>query len=709
MKSAYLRHEATLLSKLAFSAKNAEVPFSFFPSKIFSSKFLLFKSPGSIWKKAVLIVLLFINFLPPVSSQGWYNTQGWYKWKWVKGDSIIAQNGIYGTMGVADMPNNPGSRFGAVQWTDAYGKFWLFGGTGYDAFTNAGYLNDLWVYDTLSNQWTWINGNKTVDQTGVYGTKGVSNVNNKPGGRSNAVTWKDAGGMIWIFGGGGFGKLVASSFPGLLNDMWKYNPSTNQWTWIAGNDTVNAKAVYGVKGVPSSSNQPGSRHNAVSWKDNNDNLWFFGGTGYTASSSTSGLLNDLWKFDITTNEWTWISGDSTFSITGVYGTKGISGPANKPGSRRNASMWLDGDDYFWLFGGRGFAESGGSGYLNDLWKYKVSTNEWTWVNGAKQINQAGFHGTKKTGSSNTMPGSRHSAIIWKDPYNGLFWLFGGDAYSLLIGYGYFNDLWYYNVMRNEWTWISGDSTQDKKGIYGVKGTPDSLNKPGSRYGGSSWIDDVSHRLWLFGGDGYGAIGSSGYLNDLWVYQPPASTYLLPVDIISFKGFRVREEIVLEWQSPFPATNSPYDIERSFNGLDFYKIGTVGVPLNTSGENAFYTYKDLKPLPGGNYYRLKQADNGGRIGYSTIIRVQFNKEAKKSLAIEYVSHQHGSLLVHLSSAQAQGVRLYVYDVTGKLITKMPATIETGLNTIPLPIGNVNNGIYILKVENNKQAVSMKFMY
>jgi hypothetical protein len=42
--------------------------------------------------------------------------------------------------------NVPGGRDSSVTWTDSNGDVWLFGGEGYDASGNFGWLNDLWKY-----------------------------------------------------------------------------------------------------------------------------------------------------------------------------------------------------------------------------------------------------------------------------------------------------------------------------------------------------------------------------------------------------------------------------------------------------------------------------------------------------------------------------------------------------------------------------------
>ena len=52
--------------------------------------------------------------------------------------------------------------------------------------------------------WTWMSGNNTVNALGVYGTQGVASVTNTPGSRSYAVTWIDATGNFWLFGGRGY-------------------------------------------------------------------------------------------------------------------------------------------------------------------------------------------------------------------------------------------------------------------------------------------------------------------------------------------------------------------------------------------------------------------------------------------------------------------------------------------------------------------------
>jgi hypothetical protein len=174
---------------------------------------------------------------------------------------------------------------------DTNGNAWLFGGFGGDSTGTWVYLNDLWKYS--AGEWTWMSGSNGGGQPGTYGTKGTPAPDNVPGARYGAVSWTDAAGNLWLFGGVG------------LNDLWKY--SAGEWTWMSGSDTHDQPGTYGTQGTPAPDNTPGAREGAATWIDTTGNFWLFGGMGLD-STGTGGYLNDLWKY--TGGEWTWMSGSN---------------------------------------------------------------------------------------------------------------------------------------------------------------------------------------------------------------------------------------------------------------------------------------------------------------------------------------------------------------------------------------------------------------
>ena len=418
-------------------------------------------------------------------------------WTWVSGSSTVDQWGVYGTKGVPAGTNMPGSRNSHASWSDSAGNFWLFGGFGYDSIGSHSRLNDLWKFD--GTNWTWVSGANTVNQAGVYSTKGVSASTNIPGARMNSTSWTDNIGNLWLFGGNN-----SSNQTGCFNDLWKFD-GTN-WTWVSGDNTVNQPGIYGSQGVSASTNMPGSRCSSVSWKDSTGNFWLFGGNGYDTTGN-KGELNDLWKFDGT--NWTWVSGDNTVNQPGVYGTKGVPAGTNMPGSRGSSVSWTDSKGNFWLFGGAGYDGIGTFGALNDLWKFD-GTN-WTWVSGSNTANQPGVYGSQGVAASMNTPGGHGDNVSWKDS-KGNFWLFGGFGYDSAGNQGNLNDLWKFD--GTNWTWVSGDNTVNQPGVYGTKGVPASTNIPGARNSSVSWTDSTGN-LWLFGGNS----PSDDDFNDLWKFEP----------------------------------------------------------------------------------------------------------------------------------------------------------------------------------------------
>jgi N-acetylneuraminic acid mutarotase len=300
-------------------------------------------------------------------------------WSWIGGSSTIGSAkglpGVYGSLGTPAAKNIPGSRVYAASWTDSQHQFWLFGGYGYDANGAAGYLNDLWMYNSSSGEWTWEGGDDKLGSSkgaaGVYGSKGSASATNLPGGRSGAFQWTDWKGNFWLFGGEGV-TTAQDSKPGYLNDLWMYSPASHKWTWVNGSTAVNSNGNqlgdFGKLGDSSASNIPGGRTNGTAWIDFEGRLWLFGGTGID-SKGDSRYLGDQWMFNPSAGQWTWERGSSLANSLGNTGTQGVAAAANYPGARGQPSYWSGLDGGVWMYGGLGNTSQTAQADYADLWTY----------------------------------------------------------------------------------------------------------------------------------------------------------------------------------------------------------------------------------------------------------------------------------------------------------------------------------------------------
>ena len=370
-------------------------------------------------------------------------------WVWMGGSSTQGAAGNYGTLHVADPGNQPGARQNPVTWRDGSGKIWLFGGRGFASKAGKlGLLNDLWMFDPSTGNWTWYGGANVTNSSGTYGTRGVADVANAPGARENAVAWVDPAGKLWLFGGSGMDST--SHGPGLLNDLWMYDPAAGTWTWVNGDQTAGTYGTYGSALFPPSGGTPGARQSAAAWADNSGNLWLFGGYGYDSAQvlvtdplPNVGMLNDLWEYSPKTNAWTWIMGSYLAGAGGSYGTKGIDASSNTPGSRAGSIFWTDKNGTFWLLGGN---------YFNDLWRFDPDSLKWTWVSGSNTAAAPGDYGKVGVTNASNVPGGRLNGASWVDA-QGVFWMFGGKGYDstglipvvppVPVYPGLLNDMWAY--------------------------------------------------------------------------------------------------------------------------------------------------------------------------------------------------------------------------------------------------------------------------
>src|SRR2546426_9227943 len=92
-------------------------------------------------------------------------------------------------------------------------------------------------------QWVWIHGVNTFNSPGNFGIQGIPSSSNEPPAIYEPCEWTDLSGNFWFYGG-----LDDNAGIRIHNDLWKYDPVTNDWTWMTGTHAYNDHGNYGVQG-----------------------------------------------------------------------------------------------------------------------------------------------------------------------------------------------------------------------------------------------------------------------------------------------------------------------------------------------------------------------------------------------------------------------------------------------------------------------------
>jgi len=590
-------------------------------------------------------------------------------WTWMRGDSTVNSNGNPGVLGIPSPANEPPSSYEACEWTDANGDFWMYGGL----TPGVSQRSDLWRYSPSANEWTWMSGTGTINFVGNYGVQGVASPSNQPPAKSWGIgSWTDHNNNLWMFGGMGGGSF---------SDLWKYDIANNEWTWMKGPNTTGQSGIYGTQGVPAPGNNPGGRWECVTtWTDLSGDLWLFG--GYDGST-----YNDLWRYTMATNEWTWMKGASSPGAPGVYGTKGVEAASNTPGARMAYSHWTDGAGNLWLFGGH----DGGANFYNDLWRYNPVTNNWAWISGNNFANADGLYRGMCLEDSMLVPGNRaENRAAWVD-VNGNFWEFGGTedlSFSTCR-----NDLWMYCAATNEWKWVKGDTTLNPTGLWGTKGVGSPVNIPNGRAGAIPFRS-LSGDLYLFGGTSN--FWTSNY-NDLWKYEIDpacalcnampvalftAPNHICPGTCTNYTNVSINATSYL-WTFAGANPSTSTDVNPSnicYNTPGTYAVSLIATNVNGSDTLTLNNFITVYPYPPPQGI-LQNGDtlfaNAGAVSYQWY----FNGDTiAGATGYFYVFAQDGDYNVVATDANGCEVEAAVFDV----VDVQDAAAETGIEVYPNPV-------------------------
>lgn len=242
---------------------------------------------------------------------------------------------------------------------------------------------------------------------------------------------------------------------------------------------------------------PLPRRDAISWIDQEGNLWLMGGKQLEDAK----CIDDLWKYSPGGQVWSRISGKSESNQQANWGTEKSVASGNSPGSRSGSATWTDKDGNLWLFGGTSQRYGAGkSDYNSDLWLFDSRKQLWSWRSGSNKPNSNSFFASQGEASAKASPSPREKAATWYDQESDKLWLYGGlgtDSTGTIPGG--LADLWCYDIKSEKWTWISGSKIlfakrDNRKGTKEIN----TETSPGYHWSAAYWKDKEGN-LWLYGG------------------------------------------------------------------------------------------------------------------------------------------------------------------------------------------------------------------
>ena len=174
--------------------------------------------------------------------------------------------------------------------------------------------------------------------------------------------------------------------------------------------------------------------------------------------------------------------------------------------------------------------------------------------------------------------------------------------------------------------------------------------------------------------------------------------ILPVDILSFTAIEVGKDAELAWTVGFELNNAAFIVEKSENGADFEKIGTVN-SLGNSTQTVTYQFIDTR-FNTSSFYRLRQVDLDGQESFSKTIKLE---KANGKLDLTISPNPFSDVISIRSNSTLdlnENVDYSLTTIQGKQILQGKTNLldlEARLNSF---FGQSANGVYLLKIGEEK---------
>ncbi|MBK9399567.1 MAG: T9SS type A sorting domain-containing protein [Bacteroidetes bacterium] len=214
-------------------------------------------------------------------------------------------------------------------------------------------------------------------------------------------------------------------------------------------------------------------------------------------------------------------------------------------------------------------------------------------------------------------------------------------------------------------------------------------------GASAWLD--------LGGvgtaNGTGSITSAnfnGFNNYFTLANASGGVNPLPVEFVKFNGLAQGNLVMLDWTTATEVNSDFFEVQRSGDGHEFIPIGRV-MAKGFSNSISDYQFKDVQPLKGMSYYRLRQVDRDGTDEFTNIVAVNFTKStlsvfpnpvADKIIRMVLPEQENGVLVANL------------FDMTGKNVQYIGNVLTDGYSRQFQIDASLLPGTYLLKVSDGK---------
>lgn len=189
--------------------------------------------------------------------------------------------------------------------------------------------------------------------------------------------------------------------------------------------------------------------------------------------------------------------------------------------------------------------------------------------------------------------------------------------------------------------------------------------------------------------------------------PTQST--LPVNLTDFSVTKSGSNALLNWRTSFESNTDHFEIERSYDGINFNAIGSKQAAGNSSAD-VYYQFIDPISLSSGNiYYRLKTLDMDAKSSYSKIVVLRLNGGTVKNFTV-YPNPFTNNLKLEINSDKETAVTIRISNALGQPVINRNVILQKGANVVVLSseLQSLKPGMHLLEIISEDGKMTQKII-
>ena len=560
----------------------------------------------------------------------------------------------------------------------------------YDPGTNTA-TGAAWVYTRYGSTW--------YQQAKLVGTGGTSQ------GTSVAIS---ADGNTAIVGGA-YDNVVDPDLWITTGAAWVWTRSGSTWTQ-QGDKLVGTGSSDAQQGYSVSLSADGNTAIVGGYQDNYDPTiytgqgaaWVWTRSGNTWTQQGNKLVGTGGSSDAAQGISVSLSADGNTAIVGGFNDN--YDPTNYRGQgaawvwTRSGNTWSQQGDKLVGTGNSGLAAQGSSvslsangntaivGGYNDnsgigaVWVFTRSGSTWS-QQGNKLIGTGGV-GNGGQGSSVSLSADGNTAIVGGQNDNiDPTWLAPGAA-------------WVWTRSGNDWSQQGSKLVGTGNNSGGaLQGYSVALSADGSTALVGGPYDEIDIETWT-------KVGAA------WVFVP--TNQILAIDQLSIYAMEKSNGIQVDWISKTETDMDRYEVERSTDGRNFIKQHTT-TAIGNSSTGVNYSWLDVSPQQGNNFYHIKAFDKGGMFKYSSVVRVAIGK-ATSGITVYPNPVEGNNFSISFTNMEKGAYQLSLINNQGQILLSRQVEHEGGSAAKSIELNQfLAQGIYYLRIsKGNVELLTQKLI-